>query len=280
MNKEEIVGLKGSLECIEKNFHIKLKDVEEKQSNFQKMDEQLNELTKTKDNIVLLNIGGEIFKTKISTLLSKRDTLFYNLVRTNLENGTEMHQIFFDRPNQHFNFILDYLRTGTYSFKDFSHFEIEDLFTECEYYGLTEIVEALDEKINAVLFVNMQTAPKFKTFKNNLENLYDKKNLKNGVCVTSPYNIIIEFNKEHQITGMEVSGCANTEKGWSPTNGFNAEVFASLDNNIWTKVGNLPSDHGAKIQFVKLTPCRAKYVKFQHSYYLGLGYVKFTKKTF
>jgi hypothetical protein len=114
--KDDFLGLKSKLENIEKEFEVKLKDVEEKENKFKNMDEQINEIVNSKENIIKLNIGGKIFQTRASTLLAKKDTIFYKLIGTDLQEKKEFkNEFFFDRPFQHFNLILDYLRAKKFS---------------------------------------------------------------------------------------------------------------------------------------------------------------------
>lgn len=277
--KDDLIGLKSKLENIEKEFEVKLKDVEEKESKFKKLDQQLNELISTKDSIIKLNIGGKIFQTKVSTLLSQKDTLFYKLVCANMEENTELNkEIFFDRNYRFFPLILDYLRTKKYDLKGYSKYELEDLQGEAEYYGLTEIANYLMEIQKEIEFVRMEASPQYSTAgTHRLEDLKDRSCMK-GVCVGSPYTIIIELNFEHEIEAMEIGGWNGNSSLWYVGNGANAQVWTSTDKANWIQVGTVPSNLSATIQTVKLTPSFARYIKFQHTSYLGIGFLNLIRR--
>jgi hypothetical protein len=135
--KDSLLGLKDKLEILEKEFETKLTDSTLKEQKIKDIDAKIEELKDTKDAIINLNIGGKIFKTKTSTLLAFKDSLFYRLVGTNVEKGTEVPKdIFIDRSYTHFPKILDYLRTKQLSLKGFNKFDKQDILDELEYYGL------------------------------------------------------------------------------------------------------------------------------------------------
>jgi soluble cytochrome b562 len=275
--KDDLIGLKSRLENIEKEFEEKLKDVETKESKFRKMDEQIDELVNSKDSIIKLNIGGKVFQTKISTLLSKKDTLFYKIICTRMDMKEEINtEIFFDRSFIHFPLILDYLRTGKYSLKGYSKFDIDDIGEEIEFYGLTEIMKIIEEMRKEIEIVAMDAAPRYSTAgTHSFEDLKDRSCMK-GVCVQSPYHIILELNFEHEISGIEVAGWAGNSGLWYVGNGSGAKIYTSIDKSTWTDVGTLTPLTGT-ITTITLRPSLCKFIKFQHTSYVGLGFLNFIK---
>jgi hypothetical protein len=271
--KDEIIGLKSKLENLERDFEEKLKDVEHKEKKFRKLEDQVNEIIENKDTIMKLNIGGKIFQAKISTLLHIKDTLFYKLVCTNIDSNTEIKRdIFIDRSYEHFNMLLDYLRTGKYCLDGFTAFEIDDIKKEAEYYGLSEISEYIETKMKEIEFVRLEAAPQYSTAGTyKLEDLKDKSMMK-GICVQSPYHIIIELNSVHPIDEIEIGGYNGNPGIWYVGNGSGARILTSVNKNEWKDVGVIPS-FGASIVNVKLTPSEGKFIKFQHTSYLGIGYL-------
>jgi hypothetical protein len=137
--KDNLLGLKDKLECLEKEFETKLANSSVKEQKLKEIDTKIEELRDTKDSIISLNIGGKVFKTKTSTLLAFKDSLFYRLFGTHVEKGTEVpKEIFIDRSYQHFPKILDYLRSKQLSLKGFNKFDKQDILDELEYYGLSD----------------------------------------------------------------------------------------------------------------------------------------------
>jgi hypothetical protein len=140
--KGDLLGLKDRLESLEKEFEVKLKDVEVKEDKFKKLDNQLDEFLSNKDAVIVLNIGGKKYQTKLSTLLSVKDTVFYSLLTRFISNNEETpKELFFDRNYSLFGYILDYLRTKKFNIKQFSRWEREDMITELEFYGLADVLQ-------------------------------------------------------------------------------------------------------------------------------------------
>ena len=137
---EEKTGLKSKLELVEEEIKKKQKTVEEKENAFKELDNKIQNFIQTYSNkIIKLNIGGKIFTTKISTLLSVKDTLFYMLLGDYIKKGIDIPEcLFFDRSYDYFELILNYLRFKLFSLKKFNKFEKEDIKDEVEFYGLTE----------------------------------------------------------------------------------------------------------------------------------------------
>lgn len=277
---DDLLGLKNKLDEIEKQFEEKTKEADVKREQFKKLDDQIADLVNTKDAVVKLNVGGKIFQTKVATLLSVKDTLFFKYILQKSEEDKDNvpKEIFFDRSYRLFPLILDYLRTKKFSLKSLNRYDIDDLELEAEYYGLGEILEELAESRKEVEFVSFNSSGQYSNAgTHKLEDLKDKSMTK-GICVQSPYYITIEFNFEHEIDSIEVSGMNGNSSVFYVGNGANAKILTSVDNKTWKEVGQLPANHGATIQTVKLTPSYAKYIKFQHNSYLGIGYLHVNRR--
>jgi len=94
---------------------------------------QKDNLTKGKQ-IIKLNVGGKIFTTSKSTLLSIKDTYFYSLVSSGKWKPEEDGAFFIDRNPKHFDRILDFLRTGELDTRDINSYGMEKLKKDCEYF--------------------------------------------------------------------------------------------------------------------------------------------------
>lgn len=271
--KDDLSGLKSKLENIEGEFENKLKEVENKESKFKRIDEQIDELLSKKDGIIKINVGGKIFQTKTSTLLSVKDTLFAKIITSALDKNEPIGELFFDRSYDQFHIILDYLRTKNFVLKGLSKWEIDDLYLEAEYYGISEISDILADLQKEIEFVRFESSGRYSTAgTHNLQDLKDKSLMK-GICVQSPYHIIIELNFEHEFDKIEVGGWNGNNSLWYVGNGSNAQILTSTDKTNWTEVGKLPSNLDGTIRTVILKKSIAKYIKFQHNSYLGLGYL-------
>lgn len=102
-----------------------------------------------------------------------------------------------------------------------------------------------------------------------------------GIVAASPGWIIIEFNKEWEFEEIEIAGFNGNTSAFAVSNGANCQILTSKDKSNWVSVGSIPGNYGAFIQKVRLTKSSAKYIKFQHNSYLGIGYldvIKFNKK--
>ena len=68
------------------------------------------------------------------------------------------------------------------------------------------------------------------------------------------------------LIGVGISFLSKTEK-----------IQTSLDKSTWTTVGTINSSYGNQVYMHKVTPSRAKYLKFNHNSYLGIGYCRIYK---
>jgi len=141
--KSDLLGLKSKLMNIEKDFSEKLTTVSEKEEVGKRIEEKVTELVESKKKpLINLNIGGKIFSTKMSTLLSCKETIFFTTLSKMVEEGTPIpEEIFYDRSYQHFELILNYLRTKTFNIKGYNRFEKEDIREEVAFYGLAEVLQ-------------------------------------------------------------------------------------------------------------------------------------------
>ena len=275
--KNDLSGLKSKLDLIEGEFENKLKDVENKEKKFEKLDAQIEELLSKSDSLIKLNVGGKVYQTKLSTLLSIKDTLFTRIVNSYLDKNEQVKEIFFDRSFKQFDKILDYLRTKKICVKGWKKAEIEEFGEECTYYGINAIDDILNELKKEIVFVNFEASPKYSTAgTHKLEDLTNR-NLTGGICVQSPYEITIELNYDHEFEKIEIGGYNGNSSAWYAGNGSGAKILTSVDKNKFVEVGTIPSNFGATIQAVTLKKSTARYIRFKHTSYLGVGYLKIFK---
>jgi len=168
--------------------------------------------------------------------------------------------------------------------------QILQLFT---YVSTAEVKEKTGEKValtgDLKMFSNMKRKSdeaKYIAFEfsgsymtagsNKVEDLNDfnDRSLQRGICATSPGWINIELQDKITIHEIEVGGWNGNSSIWGVSNGGGATISTSNDKSSWQSVGTLPSGFGATVQQITLTKPEAKYVRFQHNSYLGLGYFR------
>ena len=135
----------------------------------------------------------------------------------------------------------------------------------------------IDEILSKVDFISMECSPKYSNCGNHkLEDLKDK-DLNTGVCVQSTYYITIELNFDHEFDKIEIGGFTGNTGSWASSNGVGAKIATSIDKNNWKDVGDIPSNFGSSIITVTLKKSIARFIRFKHNSYLGLGYLKIIK---
>ena len=109
---------------------------------------------------VTVEVGGEKFRTELSTLTKCKDSLFPDLVRA-LERRQETERdgrlkrdphIFIDRDSRYFRFILNYLRQGEQvmrggALKKADRDDLQDVLFEVQYYRLTDLERLVRRKM-------------------------------------------------------------------------------------------------------------------------------------
>ena len=107
--------------------------------------------------IIELNVGGSVYCTTISTLLSEKNSLFETLINNETEQVKDSNNRYFiDRDGPLFNYILDYLRNKLSFVPPSNLIDTNRLKIEAEYYKLSNMVKLLSLKqispINHTLF--------------------------------------------------------------------------------------------------------------------------------
>ena len=204
--KGDLLLLKSKLENIETELEGQMKDLEIREEKWKKMDEAVNEIIKNKNEIIQLNIGGKVFATKIETLLSLKDTLFYKMILSKKIDLKE--EIFFDRSPKMFPYILDFIRYKKINYKRFSSHELNALRIEADYYEITEIYEYLEAMCQEIEFINFEVSGIYSyngqtAGTQRVEDLKDRSMTK-GICATN--TITIELNNELEFDEIEIAG--------------------------------------------------------------------------
>src|SRR5690349_16984362 len=121
--KQELDNLKSRFGNLQDEIEDKSKHQVDREEKFKRLDQQLDDFLNTKDDIIKLNIGGKIFITKISTLMTIKNTLFHTLLAEFITNNTSApKEMFIDRSYKHFSHIIEYFRTGKLCLKKFKRY--------------------------------------------------------------------------------------------------------------------------------------------------------------
>ena len=100
-----------------------------------------------KDAKVTLSIGGILYTTQLTNLISIRDTKLGTLLFSTPPSKTGFDDpIFIDRDGTHFRHVLNHLR-GCDSISHVSDPQIlDDLMEECTFYQLYQLIDRLEEQ--------------------------------------------------------------------------------------------------------------------------------------
>jgi len=246
------------------------------------MDKKIKELLERDGNqLITIDVSGKIFKLRLKTLLSKRDSIFYKFIVDDLMAGI-IHKTSwtFDRDNQHFSLILDFLRTGFISVESMPKKMMEELKAELEFFGIWGALTSVNELISKVTIVDFKASGRYSNAgKHSLEGIGEKDG-KGGICVQSPYEITFELNMVHELAGCDIKGWVDgNSSGWGCNYGENAEILVGeTKDGSFNNVGRIPNGFGSEIKTVKFkSSVKAKFVRFKHNSYLGIGYINFFK---
>ena len=281
--RDELYVLKGKLEQLEKELTDQMMELEIQADKWAKYDEEADNLisSKTKNPTISLDVGGKKFQTKLETLLSIKDTLFYRLILSNKIDYS--NEIFIDRDPEYFDSVLSFLRNKKLNLNIFKDKQLKQLKLESDFYGLTDLESNVDEALSQVYFLSFQASGTFVsgtttagTQKVEHLNDFEDKSLKNGICTSYNGWIMFELNREVEFDSLLIAGWGGNPTIWSPSNGASSRILTSLDNKTYVDVGNTGSNYSS-ISEIKVTKSRAKYIKLQSTSYLGLGYLKINK---
>ena len=277
--KDDLILLKTRLETIESQLTGQMKEIENREQKWKSMEERCDKIYCNQTDIVRFNVGGEKFATSVNTLLRTPNTLFCKLIESGRLDLKE--EIFFDRSAEIFPFILDFLRTKDINYKNFSKDQLAILKEDAEYYNIYEITSHLNVKLQDIEFVSFTSSGSYiyngKTAgTNKVEDLKDKSCMK-GICASSPGVITIVLNAEFEFETMEMGGWKGDSSLWGADNGAGATISTSVDGENWKVVGTVPSGFGYDIKTVKLSRSSGKFIKFDKTSFLGIGYLNINK---
>jgi hypothetical protein len=241
--KNDISSLKSKLESLsvvlnsttetepknksnEENQKKKVEDINEKIQNLLK-----------KDQIIKLNIGGKVFKTTNSTIMSNSDSLIAKIVQSTPDLSKE---IFFDRSFKHFSTVLDYMRDNKLNLKSFKKWDREEIQDELVYYNLSQVSNKKSEY--------------------DIE--WDQAQSKSGACTVS--------TEDSRVLKVHSTGCYThflTNKTWTDEN-FVIEIESNVQQtDSYLYVGIINESYSLTSNCMCCSPSNCYYVQCN-------GYIK------
>lgn len=281
---EGLLDLKVQLEALEVDLVSQMLVIEAKEEEWNKLDAEAESKTNiAKDEKVTLNIGGEIFETRLTTLLSVKDSLFSQLVSCNKIDFTK--EVFIDRSFTYFKYIMSFLRNKKLVGADkLVTKDYANLLEEAKFYELQELIEIITEVLREIKFLKFETNGTYSSAgsvagTNKIEHInnFEDRSLKNGICANYPGWIIFELNRQVEWDQCEMGGWNGNSSLWGPSNGSGAKILTSNNKIDWKEVGTIPSNFGNSIIDVKVTKSTCKYIKINGTSYVGIGYFRIKK---
>ena len=100
--------------------------------------------TTSEEEEVQINVGGKLFSTKLGTLRAAPDSMLALDVEIWRMDG---RNVFFDKDPEAFAWVLGFLRNGCRLVGTPPDHLLEQVRVDARYFGIDELVSALDEKI-------------------------------------------------------------------------------------------------------------------------------------
>eukprot|EP01114_Cavostelium_apophysatum_P019526 TRINITY_DN631_c0_g1_i2.p1 TRINITY_DN631_c0_g1~~TRINITY_DN631_c0_g1_i2.p1 ORF type:complete len:210 (+),score=46.84 TRINITY_DN631_c0_g1_i2:63-692(+) len=99
------------------------------------------------EEIVSLNVGGQLFETSKATLLKGGETMLSKLLSGQFKARLDgSNRIFVDRDGTHFRYILNYLRSGKFVPPN-DPASIQELLVEADYYQVKELSNHIERHL-------------------------------------------------------------------------------------------------------------------------------------
>lgn len=278
--KTELSKIKNKIISLKEEIKETSLDIKVREFKYNRMKGNLDKISKTQ-KYISLNIGGKIFQTTKETLQNVKNSLLASIVEDESMNLDE--EIYIDRSPALFHFILNYYRYGTVNYNQFKNKqEIISFKNEAEFYQLIEILDYMESRMKEIIMLNFTFSGPYvynglTAGTNRIEHINNEDGLK-GICAVSAGWIIIELNEQWDFSELTIGGWRGNKSLWYSDNGSGADISTSVDKVKWVSVGKIPTGYGTTNKSVKLTPSTAKFIKFSSSSYVGIGYLKISKR--
>jgi hypothetical protein len=274
--KREIQDLKNDILDLESRFNFATKEIDAREARWKNCEKKMVELEKMNQGFCILNVGGIKFTVSLHVLKSRRGTLFYKqILRKEIKKDQE---VFYDRDPMYFHVILNFLRTGKIDAKKYSEDQKEDLIHESQFFEVQFIVETLRATVAEVDFTKHEFSGAFmyedKVVGTNIPKDLKDKTLQKGIVANTPGVITLTLSRDVEFQEIEIAGYNGNSTAWFVGHGRGAKILTSPDNSKWTEVGIIPPEFGHEIKKVPIKKTKAKYLRFSHTDFLGIGFLQ------
>jgi len=278
---ESLMEIKSKLTDLGGDLNTQLKELDTRGIKWFQYDAKKEKLMKegAETQKVFLNVGGQQFQTTLSTILKHPDTLLFNLIMT--EQWDYKEELYLDRSFKYFKPILSYMRSLQVNLSSYKDEEVVEIAKEAKFYHMKEMVSYLENFAREVVFVAMEFSGEYRSGNqvaatNNVDDLnnHDDTSCMRGIATAYTGWIIIEFNREVEFDQVEIGGYRGNTNLYSSSNGVGASIKTSLDKQNWTTVGTINNSYSNGPFMHNVTSSRAKYIKFEHNSYVGIGYLR------
>ena len=291
--RNKLSEIKNKIYIIKQDIHDYFNEIEGRENRYkdpiskdkEKSDKKMNDIINQNKGIVKLNVGGEEYEVALTTLKSRRNTLFYKQILRGLIKANET--VFYDRDSKYFPIILGFLRSGKISIKNLSEEEKEELLAEALFYETSYIVETLKNTQNNFFDFSEVKITKPFTFEGKIvgesfcTNLLNKKLDKGFIC-DKDGEIMIKFNKDIIAVEMKIAGYNGNNTAWFVGNGKGARIFTAMNATgncesvkTWNYLTTIPDDFGHNITTISFQRQVFRFMKIQSTDYFGIGFLDF-----
>lgn len=225
-----------------------------------------NSLGYTTDNIVKLNVGGELFSTFYDTII--KSSYFLNLLNEEKMSSKTIinkNEIFIDRSGELFRDILYFLRTQLLFASDIK--KLRSLQKEAEFYQIEDMIQASNSEIKNLL-KDDQRAPiiitdicKLKSTKENPKYVILEENR-----VSKVYEILdlmhVYTNSCYKHHNSNCNGCINTNKKnpkihFKPYQQKNNLIYSEMPEGLYNRIVNMMLWSTQAIAQLRVKLCKA-----------------------
>lgn len=95
---------------------------------------------------ISLNVGGILYETTRSTLVSTNSATFFYALASNVPDSV----IFIDRDGTHFRFILNWLRGSRVI--PIEKLALQELCVEADFYCVPDLLDALKTRLSSIAY--------------------------------------------------------------------------------------------------------------------------------
>lgn len=278
---EALSNVSKKLNSLENDLVAQLKELDKRGIKWFQYDAKKEKLIEegAETKIVKINVGGKTFNTSLLTILNHPDTLLFNLIMT--ESWDFNDELFIDRSYKYFHLVLSYMRNNELCLSNYNENEVKDVLNEAKYYHMYEMYDHVDYFCREVKFVGYEFSGEYRSGTtlvgtNNIEDLnnFEDTSCTKGICTNYTGWIIIELNREVEISKLEIGGYRGNTNLYANSNGSGAQIKTSLDKTTWTTVGSINSQYANGPYIHDVTTSSARYIQFEHNSYLGIGYLR------